>query len=342
MKTKLSIIFILTLISFLSPSVSAQEKKEGEYVYKLGTLAPEGSVWMERLREIMEEINVLTDGRVKTIFYPGGVMGDEPDMVKKMRYGQLHIGGFTIHGTITIAPEMAVMSLPFLFDDFDELDYIRKKMFPEFREIFKKKGFMLLSWVDQGGFINYYSKSEIHSPEDMKKLKVWAWSGEPVNIATAKALGVTPITTPVPEVLPSLQTGLIDTFPTTPLACVALQWYTQIKYIILLNMRYEPGVVVQTLDSWNKAPEDIQKITLEASERFEPKAIASIRLTSNKSLESMVKQGIKLVTLTKEEKEVFRKMTRKVYDELAGKLYPKELLDKILKELDDYRAQKGK
>lgn len=342
MKTKLSIIFILTLISFLPLSVSAQEKKEGEYVYKLGTLAPEGSVWMERLREIMEEINVLTNGRVKTIFYPGGVMGDEPDMVKKMRYGQLHIGGFTIHGTITIAPEMAVMSLPFLFDDFDELDYIRKKMFPEFREIFKKKGFMLLSWVDQGGFINYYSKSEIHSPEDMKKLKVWAWSGEPVNIATAKALGVTPITTPVPEVLPSLQTGLIDTFPTTPLACVALQWYTQIKYIILLNMRYEPGVVVQTLDSWNKAPEDIQRITLEASERFEPKAIASIRLTSNKSLESMVKQGIKLVTLTKEEKEVFRKMTRKVYDELAGKLYPKELLDKILKELDDYRAQKGK
>lgn len=342
MKTKLSIIFILTLISFLPLSVSSQEKKEGEYVYKLGTLAPEGSVWMERLREIMEEINVLTNGRVKTIFYPGGVMGDEPDMVKKMRYGQLHIGGFTIHGTITIAPEMAVMSLPFLFDDFDELDYIRKKMLPEFREIFKKKGFMLLSWVDQGGFINYYSKSEIHSPEDMKKLKVWAWSGEPVNIATAKALGVTPITTPVPEVLPSLQTGLIDTFPTTPLACVALQWYTQIKYIILLNMRYEPGVVVQTLDSWNKAPEDIQRITLEASERFEPKAIASIRLTSNKSLESMVKQGIKLVTLTKEEKEVFRKMTRKVYDELAGKLYPKELLDKILKELDDYRAQKGK
>jgi TRAP-type C4-dicarboxylate transport system substrate-binding protein len=339
MKTKLFII-IFTIIFYIP--LSAQEEKKPEFVYKLGTLAPEGSVWMERLREIMGEIDVLTNGRVKTLFYPGGVMGDEPDMVKKMRYGQLQIGGFTIHGTITIAPEMAVMSLPFLFDDFDELDYIRKKMLPEFREIFRKKGFMLLSWVDQGGFINYYSKTEIHSPDDMKKLKVWAWSGEPVNIATAKALGVTPITTPVPEVLPSLQTGLIDTFPTTPLACLALQWYTQIKYIILLNMRYEPGVVVQTLESWNKAPEDIQRITLEASDKFEPKAIASIRLASNKSLESMVRQGIKLVTLTKEEKEVFKNMTRSVYNELAGKLYSKELLDKLLKEIDDYRAQKGK
>ncbi len=342
MKKRYALIFTLLLNLVLIFSLSAQEKKEPEFVYKLGTLAPEGSVWMERLREIMGEIEAETGGRIKTLFYPGGVMGDEPDMVKKMRYGQLHIGGFTIHGTITIAPEMAVMSLPFLFDDFDELDYIRKKMLPEFREIFKKKGFMLLSWVDQGGFINYYSKSEIHTPEDMKKLKVWAWSGEPVNIATARALGVTPITTPVPEVLPSLQTGLIDTFPTTPLACVALQWYTQIKYIILMNIRYEPGVVVQTLESWNKAPEDIQRITLAAADRFEPKAIASIRLASNKSLESMVRQGIKLITLTKEERELFKNMTRKVYDELAGKLYSKELLDKILKEIDDYRAQKGK
>lgn len=342
MRKTYTLIFTFLSLFVLIFSIRAQEKKEAEFVYKLGTLAPEGSVWMERLREIMGEIETASGGRLKTIFYPGGVMGDEPDMVKKMRYGQLQVGGFTIHGTITIAPEMAVMSLPFLFDDFDELDYIRKKMFPEFREIFRKKGFMLLSWVDQGGFINYYSKSEIHSPEDMKKLKVWAWSGEPVNIATAKALGITPITTPVPEVLPSLQTGLIDTFPTTPLACVALQWYTQIKYIILMNLRYEPGVVVQTLESWNKAPADIQQITLEAAERFEPKAIASIRLASNKSIESMVRQGIKLVTLTKEEKEVFKNMSRKVYDELAGKLYPKELLDKILKEIDDYRAQKGK
>ncbi len=342
MTKKYTLIFTFLSLFVLIFSITAEEKKEAEFVYKLGTLAPEGSVWMERLREIMGEIETESGGRLKTIFYPGGVMGDEPDMVKKMRYGQLQVGGFTIHGTITIAPEMAVMSLPFLFEDFDELDYIRKKMFPEFREIFKKKGFMLLSWVDQGGFINYYSKSEIHKPEDMKKLKVWAWSGEPVNIATAKALGITPITTPVPEVLPSLQTGLIDTFPTTPLACVALQWYTQIKYIILMNLRYEPGVVVQTLESWNKAPADLQEITLRASERFEPKAIASIRLASNKSIESMMKQGIKLVTLTKEEKEVFKNMTRRVYDELAGKLYPKELLDKILKEIDDYRAQKGK
>lgn len=342
MTKKYTLIFTFLSLFVLIFSIKAQEKKEAEFVYKLGTLAPEGSVWMERLREIMGEIETESGGRLKTIFYPGGVMGDEPDMVKKMRYGQLQVGGFTIHGTITIAPEMAVMSLPFLFEDFDELDYIRKKMLPEFREIFRKKGFMLLSWVDQGGFINYYSKSEIHSPEDMKKLKVWAWSGEPVNIATAKALGITPITTPVPEVLPSLQTGLIDTFPTTPLACVALQWYTQIKYIILLNFRYEPGVVIQTLESWNKSPADIQQITLDAAERFEPKAIASIRLASNKSIESMMKQGIKLVTLTKEEKEVFKNMSRSVYDELEGKLYSKELLDKILKEIDDYRAQKGK
>jgi len=335
-------ISLLISMLFIFPIIVFAEEKQPELVIKLGTLAPEGSVWMERLREITEEIGTRSNGRVKTVFYPGGVMGDEPDMIKKMRYGQLQMGGFTIHGTITIAPEMAVMSLPFLFEDFDELDYIRKKMFPEFREIFKKKGFMLLSWVDQGGFINYYSKSEIHSPEDMKKLKVWAWSGEPVNIATARAMGITPITTPVPEVLPSLQTGLIDTFPTTPLACLALQWYTQIKYIILMNLRYEPGVVVETLDAWNKTPPDIQQITLEVADKFEPKAIASIRLSSNKALESMVNQGIKLVTLSKEEKEVFKNATRKVYDELAGKLYPKELLDRILKELEDYRAQKGK
>ncbi|HEY4716740.1 MAG TPA: TRAP transporter substrate-binding protein DctP [bacterium] len=337
----IAFVVIAIFLIFLSTtkSVYAQESKP-EYVIKIGTLAPEGSVWMEKLKEIMNIIEQKTNSRVKNTFYPGGVMGDEPAMVKKMNLDQLQMGAFTIYGIYTIAPEMAVMELPFLFEDVSEVDYIRNRVRPVFDEIFEKKGFKLLSWVDQGGFDQIYSKHPIKNLNDLAKQKTWAWTEQPIPIETYKAIGIAPVTTSVLELLSSLQAGIVDAFYTTPLACLALQWCLQIRYINMLNFKYEAGAVVMTMKAWNSLPKDIRQIIINEVRAFEPKVIASIRIASDKALMRMIQEGIQVVPFDPAERELFKKKTRVIYQQLAGKIYSKDLLDRILKDLDKYRTSK--
>lgn len=311
---------------------------EPKYVLKMGTLAPEGSSWMNMWKGVTRWIEDKTKGEVKFITYPGGVMGDEPDMVRKLKLDQLQMGGFTVNGIYLIAPEMLVLELPFLFNDYGEINYVRKKLFKRFNEFFLKRGFVLIAWIDQG-LIRMYTKERVESLEQLKKQKMWVWAGEPVAIATFKAWGINPVPSSVPEALPSLQTGLVNAIYTSPLACVALQWYTQIKYVIDMDIRYEPAVVVETKAAYDKVPEQYQKYTEEAMEIFLEDFLREIQQANVRSLVGMYEHGIKPLKWNQEEVERLKKLSMSVWDELAGKLYPKDLLDEILRTLEEYRKE---
>jgi len=331
------IFFIIACILFLSVSPLYSQEKADEYVLKLGSLAPEGSVYMELIRELWDRVYKETGGRVNVKYYPGGVLGDEPDMVKKMRMGQLQIGAFTSQGILSIAPIMAVMELPFLFESLDEIDYVKEKMFREFATAFEKQGFFLLTFVDQGGFLNFYSVNPIKTLDDLKKEKVWAWADEPLSIESIKSLGISPVIVPVPEVLPALQRGDITVVNFSPLACVALQWHSKIKHIIQLNFRYAVGIIVMDLATWNKLPLDIQKTILKINEDILPKMSISIRHTSNKLLFAMTQQGIDIIKMDESEKNKVKEMMLTTHQKFAGSLYPEGTLQKVRHYIEEYR-----
>lgn len=311
-----------------------------KYLWKIATLAPEGSAYLAQWKEIRREIEEKTDGLITSKLYAGGAMGDDPDVVRKLRLGQLDAIAVTSLGAKLLVPEIAVFELPFLFEDWDEAKTVRDRLRPYFERLFDERGLVLVDWFHQG-FIDICSKEPIRDPETLARNKVWAWSGEEVAIATLEALGVQPVTTTIPEVLTALRTNLVTVIPAASLALLALQWFSEIDYITPLSMRYEMGVIVVNKKSWNEVDPEILSVIEETFRRHRGEISDQLRRDNELALEEMFKRGIKKVELTAEEREVFVHRTRPVWEKFIGKLYPRSLLNKVLHEREIYRKERG-
>ena len=173
-----SIIRFLILLLFVGIGVSPAEAGK-KHIIKFATLAPEGSSWMKSMRGLAEKIKKATDGNVTFRFYPGGVSGDEKDVIRKMRIGQLHGAGFTGVGLGQILPEVRVLDLPFLFSTDEEIQHVYSKMSDYYAARYEDKGYVLLGWVPVG-WIHFFSQHPIRSVEDLRRSKSWMWEGDPL------------------------------------------------------------------------------------------------------------------------------------------------------------------
>ena len=163
----LRLLTLVVLLTVLSANVNAET-----YVLKFATLVPTGTSWTNLLDDWAKEVEKKSKGRLKLKMYPGGVMGDEPDVLRKIRKGQLHGGMFTGYGIGRIYSPARVLEVPFLFKNTRESDYVRKKIMPELEAGFRKKGFELLGWPEVG-FIHFFSKQPVKSIDDLRKSKIW-------------------------------------------------------------------------------------------------------------------------------------------------------------------------
>jgi TRAP-type C4-dicarboxylate transport system substrate-binding protein len=335
----LSFLFLPFWLLFFTYILSFQAFAQ-EIVLKFGTLAPSGSVWVEVVQEIANQLSQKTKERIKWISYTGGVMGDEEEMIRKIRIGQLQGGGFTINGIKKIAPELEVLDVPFMFRNEKEVDYIYEKFFDEFEKYFEQRGFKLLLFTEQG-FIYWYSKNpDVKTFRDIGKTRVWAWKGERVMTSIAGILGTSPIYLQVPDVLSGLETGMIDSFQTSPMACLSLQWCKLVKVVINYPYRFEPGVVVVSKSAWDKIPKDLQDIILSIFKSIQKEASKKIRQGQAESLEKLRKMGVKFVTPPQEDIEWFRKECQEKLWHSKDAGYPHELLKKVSDELEKFRARK--
>lgn len=308
---------------------------------KLGSLAPENSSWGTLLQDFGREVSERSNGELEVKLYLGGAQGDEPDMVRKMRSGQLTAGAFTLNGLYAISPEMAVLSLPFLFESLDEVDHIRDTMFETFNGYFVKEGFRLIALLDQAPNVQLYTNGRATTPEELAKQKMWVWAGERVATATYEALGIVPIGLEVPQVVMSLQTGMVNGLYTGPYTLMALQWHPYIDHVLMLNLRFEPGAIVVREKTWQKLSDAERAAVEKAASVMGPKEIRMVRKDEADALAALAAEGKTIVELTPAERQVFIDRTRSVWDELAGDMYPRELLDQVLAELERYRASKS-
>ncbi|MCG3173878.1 MAG: hypothetical protein GMKNLPBB_02085 [Myxococcota bacterium] len=308
-------------------------------VVKFATLAPEGSTWMKVLNSLKKRIEEKSGGRLQLKIYAGAVAGDEKDVIRKMRAGQLDAAGFTGMGMGDILPSIRLLELPMLFKDYDEVDHVVQNMASYYESEFEKKGFVMLGW-GESGFVHIYSSKPVASKKDLMGVKIWAWKGDPVAKALAEGYGVVPKYLALPDVLTSLQTGLIDACYAPPLAALALQWWSKVKYISALRLAYGTGGTLVSKASWDKIPPDLQKIIREESQAASKVLIKLTRVDNQKAIESMKKQGMQVVDLPPNENDEIRKLSEKVQNDLVGQMYSKELLDRVRGLVADFR--KGK
>jgi TRAP-type C4-dicarboxylate transport system substrate-binding protein len=302
---------------------------------KFATLAPEGSGWMNEMHLLDKELQKATGGEVAFKFYAGGVSGDEMDVIRKMRIGQVHGAGFTGVGLGDILPEVRVLDLPFLFRADKEVEHIYETMNDHFAKQFESKGYILLGWVPVG-WVHFFSNHPIQSAHDLRHSKPWMWEGDPLVREAYSALEVAPLPLSITDVLLSLQTGIIDTVYSSPVGALALQWFTKVKYMSELRMGNASGAVLITKKIFDKLSPEHQKALREVGKKHLKELVRIIHADNAKSIEAMKKNGL-ILTPQPDANEIkkFEKIGETVRKNLTGKLYSQELLDRVLSHLKE-------
>jgi TRAP-type C4-dicarboxylate transport system substrate-binding protein len=306
---------------------------------KVATLAPEGSFWMNLFHEWANAVEQRSGGQLKVKFYAGGVAGDERDFVRKMRLGQLSGAAVTGIGLGLIQPEVRVLDLPFLFKGYDDIDAVRTTLDAEFRKKFEEKGYVLLAWGDVGP-VHLFTNVPVKTQKDLLATKLWAWNDDPMVRQLVQLLGVNGVPLGVPDVLPGLQTGLINACYGSPLATVALQWHTKVKYATSMVLAQSAGASVVTKKFWDGLSPELQKIVSEEARRFSTKLTTQIRDENTKALAKMQSLGLQVVPTPPETMKDFEAKALELRSKLDGQLYSKEFRQRVEQVLAQKRGGK--
>jgi len=324
------------IIFFLVAPHSAYSKA---VTIKIATLAPEGSAWIQTFGDLNAAVKKKTNNSVRFKIYPGGVLGDEKDMRRKMHVGQIQGAVLTSAGLSGIFGEMDVFQIPFLFESYDEVDYILEKMDGFFRKGFADKGYILLGW-SEGGFIRLMSTAPISSLDDLRKAKVWIWEDAPMAKAIFDAAEISAIPLSLPDVLVGLQTGLVDVVYAPPSGAISLQWFTKTKFITDVPLMYLIGAVVVKKNVFKKLSPAEQQALLELSPEYMAKLKLVIRNENQEAIKVMTKHGVKLVKPSQDEIGEFKKIAAKAMEYQTGKSFSQKVRDEVIAHLETFRKSK--
>ncbi len=323
------------LLAALPPTAHAQPA-----VIKLATLVPEGSVWDKSMRDMGAEWSASTQGRVTLRVYPGGVAGDEPDLVRKMRIGQLQAAAITTAGLADIDPAFQMFNIPMFFDSYPELDAVVDRMTPVLRERLEAKGFVLLSW-GHGGWVYFFTKVPVHSVEELKKTKMFAWAGDDAMIQRWKTNGFQPVPLAATDILTGLQTGMIDSYPTTPLLGLSLQWYKQTPYMVGVGLAPLVGGLVITKSAWMKLSEGDRTRISAACQKLETRLKTEVPKQDTTAIVEMQKRGLTVVRVSAADQAKFRTTAEAFAAAERGSEVPADIIDAATRERDAYRQAHG-
>ena len=305
---------LINLIAFLilalgSPGIIAK-------TLKIATVSPEFLDWMQHFKSAALQIEQASERRVKVRIYPGGVMGDDETVLRKMRIGQLQ-GGVIAAGSLTrFFPDLQVYNLPLTFKSYDEVDYIRERMDSRIVQGLLNNGIHSFH-LTETGFAYLMSKNPVRSVRDIKKLKAWIPEGDPIAAELIKTFGISPIPLTIPDVLPALQTGIIDAVAVPPVVALALQWHNYIEYVLDLPLIYVYSMLA--LDSKSLrglSSEDLDLVTSGLDEVFK-RVDTNNRMDNKKALEALVSQGIKITKPRREDLPEWESVAERSIDDLV-------------------------
>ncbi|MEM9558038.1 MAG: TRAP transporter substrate-binding protein DctP [Acidobacteriota bacterium] len=320
----------LSIATVCAPAASAT-------TLKVATLAPEGSVWDQAYRDMGQAWADGTDGAVTLRLYGGGVAGDEPATVRKMRIGQLHGAVLTVAGLQVIDPVFAVFEIPMFFDSYAELEHVLDAMRPDFEQRLDAAGYAMLGW-SQAGWVHLFSTEPVRTVDELKTLKLYSWAGDTSTATMWRQNGFQPVSVASTDILTGLQTGMLEAVPTTPLAAASLQWFRQTPYMQDLGFAPLVGAIMVSKRAFSRLDPVHQKVLRQAGQTTEDRLFEDVPARDSEAVAEMSKRGLEVVEVPAEHEQAWRDAAEIFADHRRQGLDDKAFLDRVRAVRDAYRA----
>jgi TRAP-type C4-dicarboxylate transport system substrate-binding protein len=312
-----------------APIAAAQE-----VTIKLGTLAPQGSTWHNILKEMGDRWAEASGGKVKLRIYAGGTQGSEGDMVRKMAVGQLQAAAITNVGMHDVVKEPQALSAPGMIDSEREFDAVFPKVEPELGKLLESKGYVALQW-SQIGFIRIFCTKPYRTPAEISDAKMFAWDGDPASVEAWKAAGFRPVVLSSTDVVPSLQTGMINCIANVPLYLLTARLFERANHMIDVPWGYLIGATLVRKEAWDKVPADLRPKLLAIARELGKRVDASVKKANDDAIAAMQKQGLDVV---KVDPGPWRAVAEKAWPVVRGKVVPSAFFDEVVRDRDQFRA----
>lgn len=325
------------LLGLIFLSLSAAAVLGQTIVINVGTVAPEGSPWHQILQRTREDWMKLSSGRFSMRIYPGGTLGDEDSMVLKARLGQLQAVALSAVGLSRLEPAVNCLQIPMLIDSYEEYDYIRERIAPRLEALLEKRGFITLHWSDVG-WVHFFTKTPVRTPAELRRLKLYTGAGDPESEKLYREFGLQVVPLAITDLLPSLQTNLIQAFDVPPLFALLDQSFGVAKNMIDLKWAPLSGATVLSRKAWDRIPEGQRAEFIRAARAASEKARAEIRKLGDDAVVEMQKRGLNVVKLDAAALAEWRREAERAYPKLRGRIIPADLFDEVVRLRDEYRA----
>jgi len=308
--------------------------------FRIGTLAPKNSLYHRQLLEVGEAWRAAQGGNAKYVVFPDGSQGGEAELARRMRIGQLQGALLSVVGLNEIEPSIsALQSMPLLFKSWEEVDYVREKMRPAMEKKFLDKGFIVLAWGD-AGWVRFFSKDPVFRPDDFKKMKFFSFAGESEQQEIMKSLGYTPVPLETADILPAIQTGMINVVPSTPYFALATQVFNTAPNMLEINWAPIVGALVVTQKAWDDMTPAGQQALKAAGEKAGAQIRNKARQEVEEAVDAMKKRGLVVNKPNAEQLREWNDLAEKLYPRIRGNLVPADTFDEVFKHLKAFRSGK--
>lgn len=326
------------LVALVFSAVLLASGQASATTLKIATLSPDGSAWMNLLRAGAREVEAQTEGRVSFRFYPGGVMGDDKAVLRKIRMGQLHGAVLTVGSLVQTYEDIQLYGLPLVFESYDEVDFVREHLDPVLLDGLQAQGYTGFGLAEVG-FAYAMSKQPVTSVAEVQRQKVWTPDGDPGSARALQSFNVSPIPLSIADVLSGLQTGLVNGVAVPPVAAIALQWHTQLDYLLDMPMLYVYGLLAVANRPFQRLSDADQVIVHDVMAGVVDQVNARARQDHESAFQALLGQGVERRQPSAEEVAEWNSYADRANREMVENgLISAELRSRMETLLDEHRA----
>lgn len=322
---------LAALLAMVAPAAGAEQ-----VTIKLGTLAPQGSTWHDILKDLAQRWEEASKGQVRLRVYAGGAQGSEGDMVRKMGIGQLQAVAISNVGMHDVIPEPQAFSIPFLFDDEAQMECAFEKMRPRLDEALARRDLVALQWSRVGTIYLFCDKPR-RTPAEAGKAKVWAWEGDPKSVDAYRAAGLHPVVLSATDIVPSLQTGMIDCVPNVPIYVLTARLHDRANHMMDAPWSHMVGATLVRKDAWERIAPAVRTKLADIAVELGKKVDAEVKRLNADAIAAMKKQGMRVIPT---DPGPWRLAMENVWPVVRGGVVPEEFFDAVKAARDACRSGK--